>query len=131
MLFIAKNYGDVRQSDGRLFVALQDFLTSFQLACDAALKDISEFPALKEGDEWSSWIRRLNRIAKDNGLPFEVRKDAGNKSKSDRQSSFTLLVKELQSCLPVECRRHTHSLGALATAISQALGSNKLATPAE
>jgi hypothetical protein len=119
--FIAKNYSDVRLSDGRLFVALQSFLAAFQVACDAALKEISEFPALKEGDEWNSWIRSLNRIAKENGLPFKVRKDAGNKSKNDKQSPFTLLVKELQSGLPVECQRHTHSLGALATTISQAL----------
>lgn len=58
--FIAKNYSDARLNDGRLFVALQGFLTSFQIACDAALKEISEFPAVKEGDEWRSWIRRLN-----------------------------------------------------------------------
>jgi hypothetical protein len=130
IFFIAKNYSDARLNDGRLFVALQGFLTAFQLACDAALKEISEFPAVKEGDEWRSWISELNRIAKDNGLPFEVRKDAGNKSKSDKPSPFTSLVKELQSCLPRECRRrHTHSAGALAVAISRALGSNKRATP--
>jgi hypothetical protein len=130
--FIEKNYNEARLSDGRLFfVALQGFLTSFQLACDVALKELSEFPALKEGDEWKSWIRRLNRIAKDNGLPAGVRKDVGNKSKSDRPSPFTLLVKELQSCLPTDCRRHTHSDGGLAVAISQAVGSNKLARESE
>jgi prephenate dehydratase len=64
VFFISKNYSDTRLADGRLFIAFQGFLTSFQLACDAALKEISEFPAVKEGDEWQSWIRSLNRIAK-------------------------------------------------------------------
>ena len=123
--FIAKNYNDALLK----FVALQGFLTSFQLACDAGLEELSDFPALKEGEAWSLWIRRLNRIMEDNGLPAGVRKDVGGKSKSDKSSPFTLLVKELQSCLPAECRRHMHSLGALATAISLALGSNKLAAP--
>ena len=93
IFFIAKNYNDARLAGGRLFIALQGFLTSFQLACDSALKEIREFPALKEGDAWKSWIRSLNQITKDNGLPFEVRKDAGNKSKSDKPSPFTVLVK--------------------------------------
>jgi hypothetical protein len=66
-----------------------------------------------------------------NGLPAGTRKDAGNKSKSDKQSAFPRLVGELQSFLPVECRRHMHSTGGLATAISRALGSNKTRRAAE
>jgi hypothetical protein len=92
VFFIAKNYSDARLNDGRLFVALQEFLTSFQLACNEALKEIGRFPALKEGDGWKSWIKRLNRIANDAGLPTEVRKDLGNKSKSDKPSPFSKLA---------------------------------------
>ena len=39
-----------------------------------------------------------------NGLPSGVRKDAGNKSRSDKQSPFVLLVRELQHCLPPGCK---------------------------
>ena len=52
-------------------------------------------------------------------LPVGVCKDIGNESR-DKQSPFTLLVWELQFCLPIECRRHTHSVAALADAISEA-----------
>jgi hypothetical protein len=130
MLFITKNFNDNRVSY-RLFGILHGLLTSFQTACNAALKELSEFPSLTEGDEWGSWVRRLNQILEGSGLPAGVRKDAGSKSKSDKPSPFTCLVWELQHFLPVACRRHTHSLGALATAISRALGSNKTPAPSE
>jgi hypothetical protein len=126
MFFISENF-----NDPRLFGILHNLLPSFDVACNAALKALSEYPPIKEGDEWSTWIRKLNKIVQNNALPADVRKDAGNKSKTDKQSPFTLLVWELQSCLPVESRRHAHSPGALATAISRALGSNKLVAPSE
>jgi len=115
-LFIAKNFNNPQQ-----YVALQVFLPSFNDACDAALKKLLEYPAAKEGDAWDSWVRRLAQIMRAAGLPCTVRKDAGNKSKSDRQSPFALLVWELQSCLSPECRRHVQSKGALADAVSDAL----------
>jgi hypothetical protein len=118
-LFISKNFNDPPLGD-RLFEILHDLLASLEVACNAALKELSESRSFKkEGDAWGSWIRRLNRIMENNGLPADVRKDAGNKSKSDKHSPFTLLVGELQSCLPVKARRHTQSLGALATAIAR------------
>ena len=58
---------------------------------------------------------------KENELPTRVRKDAGNKSKSDKQSPFVIFVRELQRCLPANCKRPTHSDGALADAIYTAL----------
>jgi hypothetical protein len=130
-LLISKNFNNPPLGD-RLFEILHNLLTSFDVACNTALKELSESPSYKkEGDAWVSWIRRLNGIMENNGLPADVRKDAGNKSKSDKHSPFTLLVGELQYCLPVKARRHTHSPGALATAISRALGSNKLVAPSE
>ena len=130
LFFIGKNFNDHRLGY-RLFGILNGLLPSFQAACNAALKELGEFPFLTEGDEWGSWVWRLNQILEDNGLPAGVRKDAGSKSKSDKPSPFTCLVWELQHFLPVACRRHTHSLGALATAISRALGSNKTPAPSE
>jgi hypothetical protein len=117
--FISKNFSNPPLGD-RLFETLHNLLISFDVACNAALKELSESTSFKkEGDAWGSWIRKLNRIMENNGLLADVRKDAGNKSKSDKQSPFTLLVGELQSCLSVGSRRHTHSRGALATAITR------------
>jgi hypothetical protein len=114
----------------RPFAIIHGLLTWFDAACTDALQKLSKYPSFKkEGDAWGLWIRRLNQIMETEGLSTGVRKDAGNKSKSDKQSPFTSLVATLQSCLPVECRRHTHSTGALAVAISRALGSNKTAAP--
>jgi hypothetical protein len=130
-LIISKNFND-RSLRDTPFQILHNFLALFEIACNSALKELSESSFSKrEGDAWNSWVRRLSQILKNNGLPVGVRKDAGNKSKSDGPSRFTLLVRGVQSCLPRECRRHTHSLDALATAISRALGSNKSAAPSE
>ncbi len=136
---VTKNFHDPRLSDkagssyvGR-FHSLSGVLTSFQSACFQALKelepptstrgllgDLGALPAFKEGEEWALWTRRLTEIANDNSLPGGVRKDAGNKSKSDKQSPFTLFVWELQKCLPKGCKYPTQSKSALAKAIGKA-----------
>jgi len=128
---IARHFQDARLSDksggfyvGR-FNSLTGVLGSFVAACEKALGDLtapaSPLPSWEEGAEWRNWIRQLNQIMKDNGLHVGARKDAGSKSKSDKQSPFTRFVWELQKRLPDGCGRHTHSIGALATAISRAL----------
>jgi hypothetical protein len=124
-MIISTNFND-RSLRDQPFRILHNLLILFDVACKSALKELSGSPSSKkEGDAWNSWVRSLNKILRNNGLPVGVRKDARNKSKSDEPSRFTLLVSGVQSCLPRECRRHTHSLDALATAISRALGSNK------
>ena len=129
--FISKNFKDPPLRK-RPFEVLHGILTSLDAGCGAALTELSKYPSFKKhGDAWNSWLRKLNKILETHGLPSGVRKDAGNKSKTDKQSPFTLLVWELQSCLPVECRRPAHSPGALATAITRALGSNKRAASSE
>jgi hypothetical protein len=103
--------------------AVLSLLSAFHLACNTSIKqlnDTSPSSAFRQGNAWASWIFRLTEIMSEAGLPHTIRKDAGNKSKSDRQSAFTQFVGELQSCLPVECRRHTHSEAALADAILEA-----------
>jgi hypothetical protein len=69
--------------------------------------------------EWVRWIQRLAGIMNDNAWSVSVRKDAGNKSRSDIQSPFVIFVGELQRCLPSECKRPTHSDSALADAIGK------------
>ena len=83
-------------------------------ACDAALKELdSEIPL---EPIWRLWIRALAEIKEENDLPTKVRKDVGNKSNSDRQSPFTCLVRELQKCLPSDCKL-PYATSALPTAI--------------
>jgi hypothetical protein len=130
-LFVSESMKDPTLKK-RPFEIMHGILASFDAACNVALAELSEYPSFtKQGDAWNSWLRKLNKILETHGLPSGVRKDAGNKSKTDKQSPFTLLVWELQSCLPVECRRPAHSKGALATAMIRALGSNKLAASSE
>jgi hypothetical protein len=108
-------------------------LASFHVACEMALKDLappvstrgllgdlSAVPSWEEGAEWREWIRQLTQIMKDIGLPYPVRKDAGSKSQSDKQSAFVHFVWGLQYCLPAGCARHMHSEAALADAIIEA-----------
>lgn len=136
---VMKHFQDPRLSDkagssyvGR-FHTLTGVLTSFQSACIIALRelepppstrgllgDLGALPSFRDGEGWALWIRRLTEIADDNALPHGVRKDAGNKSRSDKQSPFTLFVWELQKCLPKECKCPTQSKSALAKAIGKA-----------
>ena len=138
---IMKHFQDARLSNKAgssyvgSFYSLAGLLTSFILACDRALADLDRIPrkpsvgllgdlgappSIEEGRAWGLWILRLTGIMKANGLPTGVRKDAGNKSKSDKQSPFVLFVRELQHCLPERCKYPKHSNSALAKAIERA-----------
>jgi hypothetical protein len=66
------------------------------------------------------WIRALAEVLEENQLPTKVRKDAGNKSNSDKQSPFTRFVWELQKCLPANCKV-PYAESALPTAIWKAM----------
>jgi hypothetical protein len=112
----------IQKNFPRLLDTLGGLLTSLGVACKAAIKDLNDAakPSHNVGDMWKSWIWRLTQIMRSNKLDWKVRKDTGNKNKSGKESPFTLFVWELQSCLPVECRRYAHSPGGLADAISEA-----------
>jgi hypothetical protein len=75
--------------------------------------------AFSEGEVWNMWVNALTKIMKNNGLPHGVRKDS-DKNIKESPSSFVTLIKELQNCLPVECRKFTHSDYALAQGIFRA-----------
>lgn len=120
---IKSKFHDPRLNDNnRLFDALAGVLTSFEVACTTALRDLQDAPAFKEGESWNAWVRRLIRIFEQNGLATGARKDTGNKSRSDKESPFVPFVRELQHSLPpeLECRYQRNSDGALAKAIGQA-----------
>jgi hypothetical protein len=62
-------------------------------------KQPSSWIAFSESEVWNIWVNAVTKIVKKNGLPHKVRKDV-DKNKNDVQSSFVVLVKELQNCLP-------------------------------
>jgi hypothetical protein len=119
-LLVSKHFKDPRLSNepdrfypwfhslDSCFYSLSNVLNSLQLSCDLALRELEppvstkgvlgDFgapPSFMEGEAWGQWIRQLTVIVKNAKLPWRVRKDA---DKSDRQSPFTLLVRELQEC---------------------------------
>jgi hypothetical protein len=79
-----------------------------------------EMITFSEGEIWDLWIDALTTIMKDNGLPYEARKDT---DKRKRESSpFVALIRELQKSLPKELRKSMTSDDALAQRISRARG---------
>ena len=121
-------------SDAAGLDALLNLLRAFHVACNTSIKQLNEASpssTFRTGNAWTTWISRLTEILKAAKVPCSVRKDVGNKNTSNNKSPFVLFVRELQNCLPEECRRHTHSEAVLADAISKAqslapkLGRNK------
>jgi hypothetical protein len=84
---------------------------------DPKLPNVWHSPS--ESRVWNIWVNALTKIMKDSGLPYQVRKDT-DKNKSDVPSPFVKLVRELQNCLPQECRKFTQSDDALAQGIHRA-----------
>jgi hypothetical protein len=91
-------------------------LAAFGNSCEAALGDLKAQGSWES--QWGRWIRHLARIMEENDIRVRIRKDV---DKTDKQSPFVIFVRELQKCLPVECKRRTHSDPALAEALSVAL----------
>jgi len=120
---IEKNFkASQLSSDNAGLDTLLNLIRAFHIACNASIKQLNEASVssnFRKDNPWTNWISRLTEIFSGVKLPVAVRKDIGNKSRSDKDSPFTLLVWELQSCLPSECRRHTRSVTALSDAISE------------
>ncbi len=76
--------------------------------------------ASSKDEVWNIWVNAVTKIIKRrDGLPYKVRKDS-YLNKAGIPSSFVTLIKELQKCLPEECRKFTHSDDALAQGIYRA-----------
>jgi hypothetical protein len=94
---------------------LSQILASCLTACHSSLKELDNPDwSVEEGQAWKRWINRLTIILSGANLPISARKDEAV------PSAFVSLVHELQSCLPLVCRRHTQSNQALALAIGRA-----------
>ena len=82
-------------------------------------KQPNDWYGVSEGEVWNIWVNALTEIMKKNEMRYQVRKDS-DKNKTNSQSSFVVLVRELQNCLPEEFRKFTHSDYALAQGIYRA-----------
>jgi hypothetical protein len=100
--------------------ALLGVITSFEIACERALAELSDpnRAEMREGEAWEKWIHELSAILDESGLPTTARKDS-DKQKDCSPSFFVAFVRELQKCVPAACWRR-RSDSALATAIGSA-----------
>jgi hypothetical protein len=94
---INNNLKPVRlRSDNADLDVFLDSLRAFHIACNTAIKQLTDPSSDRRGDPWKIWLNRLAEIVK------EVQSLRGEGS-VDR--SFVQFVGELQKCLPSECQR--------------------------
>ena len=113
------HFNDARFRRWHFFEDFSGVLTSFIVACNQAVADMDnpELPEHRQGECWENWVRGLTRALDEAGLPTGARKDSADLGE---ESAFTNLVAALQKFVPVEIRRSTLSLSALAKAIQRA-----------
>jgi hypothetical protein len=97
---------------------------SLIVGCNHALKHLKENPGRKKGEAWDNWVCRISEIAKANQLPEGVSKI----DDPEKQSPFVALIRQLQTFIPKDLRRSTHSVPALAVTISRARKGHKKPT---
>jgi hypothetical protein len=87
--------------------------------CDEAEKAINGVTnhGRRRGAGWENWLRKIDDICREVNLPITARKDANNKSKSDKPSPYVKMIGVLQDLFPPKFRRGTTSEQALAQAI--------------
>jgi len=84
---IDNNFGRAKSGSEKVGLdAFLDFLRAFHIACNSAIKQLSDPSTGQSGDAWNSWISRLSEIL-------------------ETDKSLASFVWELQQCLPPECRR--------------------------
>jgi hypothetical protein len=112
---------------GEEFLFLDQILGALIKFSEFAIQEIQKtdpkqpntWRSMSEGEAWNVWVNALTKIMDKNGLPYKVRMDTDKKAE-DVHSPFVRLIRELQKCLPKECRRFTHSDDALAKGIHRA-----------
>src|SRR6476620_12284654 len=84
---IDNNFGRAKSGSEKVGLdAFLDFLRAFHIACNSAIKQLSDPSTGQSGDAWNSWISRLSEIL-------------------ETHKSLASFVWALQHCLPPECRR--------------------------
>jgi hypothetical protein len=85
----------------------------------AAIAELEIKPSgFQRGQRWGLWVQELSKILEDEGLPITVRKDVDKHS--GKPSAFVRFIVEMHEYIPIEDRWGTHSLVALAVAITRA-----------
>jgi hypothetical protein len=127
---IGQNFNDAGKSVRDLPRWLGTLMVSLGAACNHALTQLDDpgRQGRRKGDTWENWARKLAAILAANGLPTQVRKDT-DKNIHRKPSPFVHFIRELQSCVPEESRRGTHSDNALSEAISRAQGHGRVTKP--
>jgi hypothetical protein len=97
-------------------IAISEF-TIQELSKNEKIEETPIF-GLSESEIWSVWIKLLTGIMIQHTLPYHVRKDTDKRK--GPPSPFVRLVRELQNCVPFECRKFTQSDDALAQSIYRA-----------
>ena len=84
---IDNNFGRAKSGSEKVGLdAFLDFLRAFHIACNSAIKQLSDPSTGQSGEAWSSWISRLGEIL-------------------ETEKSLAPIILELQKCLPLEYRR--------------------------
>jgi hypothetical protein len=93
-----------------------DQLRGLLIVLEHAYDRLPDLRPHQKGDDWDAWVRGLTVICEQHDLPTEVRQDLGRQRRS---SPFVVFVESLQKALPPHLQRHTHSRGALTSAINK------------
>jgi hypothetical protein len=108
-----------------LILGLLDAVSAVSIFTEERMKEVGKakvaiaHESFSEEEWWSIWVRLLTKVMKEHELPYQARKDS-DKQKQQSPSPFVLFISELQKHMPVECRKYTHSLNALAQGIYRA-----------
>ena len=76
-----------------------DFLRAFHIACNTAIKQLTDPSSDRRVSPWKIWLNGLAEIVEEKSL----RGEGGGESNVDHP--FVQFVGELQKCLPSECQR--------------------------
>jgi hypothetical protein len=99
-------------------LSLSLLMSEVTRACDEAEKAINGVSnhGRRRGAGWENWLRKIDDIIREQGLPITARKDA-NKNKSGKPSPYVEMIGALQKLFPTKFRRAEQSKQALAQAI--------------
>jgi hypothetical protein len=76
-----------------------DFLRAFHIACNTAIKQLTDPSSDRRGTPRKIWLNRLAEIVKE----VKSLRGEGN-GESNVDPPFVQFVRELQKCLPSECQ---------------------------
>jgi hypothetical protein len=121
-----------RRPDRRALSKLRDDVAGWIVVCNLVIRDLESDPPSRwrqPGECWKNWVVEVTEICAKHGLPITSRNDHEPHKDDDdkeRNSPFTLLISELEGCLPKPSRTE---LKALPAAIRAARAAAKPSSP--